>query len=93
MRTSITESHRTLLYVLFCLFETLLVASVIVLALTEDRHIVSPSSEAAGLMFWFSFVGLFTVCFILRRAVRILAVIGWLTLFGGFWFLASVPTL
>lgn len=93
MRTSITESHRTLLYVLFCLFESLLVASVLVLAFTEDRHRVSPWSDAAGLTFWFSFVGLFTVCFILRRAVRRLAVIGWLTLFAGFWFLALMPTL
>ena len=90
MRTSLADSHRGLLYVLFGLFETLLVASVIVLACTDSRRRL-PISDAAGLTFWFAFVGLFIVCFILRRGARRLAVIGWLTLFGGFWYLALTP--
>ncbi len=90
MRTSITDSHRPLLYVLFCLFEMLLIASVVVLACTDPRRGL-PVTDAAGLTFWFAFVGLFVVCFILRRSVRRLAVIGWLTLFVGFWFLALMP--
>jgi len=90
MRTAITESHRTLLYVLFALFETLLLSSVIVLLCTHPRRGL-PITDAAGLTFWFAFVGLFAVCFILRRACRRLAVIGWLTLFVGFWGLALMP--
>ena len=87
MRTSTTDSHRALLYVLFGLFETLLIAFVILLACIDPRRGL-PASDAAGLTFWLAFVGLFTVCFILRRAARRLAVIGWLTLFAGFWYLA-----
>lgn len=86
MRTSSTDSRRGLLYVLFCLFEALLLASVIVIACTDPRRDL-PIRDAAGLTFWFAFVGLFTVCFTLKRAARRLAVIGWLTLFGGFWYL------
>jgi len=92
MRTSVTDSHRTLLYVLFALFEVLFVASVIVLACIDPRRGL-PVSDAAGLTFWFTFVGLFIVSFILRRVARKLAVIGWLTLFGGFWGLALMPVL
>ena len=89
MRPSTADSRRTLLCVLFCLFETLLVASVIILLFTEPRR--RPVTDAAGLTFWFAFVGLFAVTLILRRAAPRLAVIGWLTLLGGFWSLAFVP--
>jgi hypothetical protein len=82
MRIAITESHRTLLYVLFALFETLLVASIVLLACIDPRS-RSPFTDAAGVLYWFAFIGLFTVCFILRRTARRLAVIGWLSLFGG----------
>jgi hypothetical protein len=91
MSTSKTDSHRALLYVLFCLFETLLIASVVLIAFFLDSHRDSLVNEAAGITFWFSFVGLFTTCFFLRRVARRLAVIGWLTLFIGFWGLALVP--
>ena len=89
-RTALAESHRPLLYVLFCLFETLLVASVVILFCIDPRR-RSGIDDAAGLTFWFAFIGLFIVCFILRRACRRLAVIGWLTLFAGFWSLALFP--
>ena|SRR5437879_6260083 len=90
MSKAFTDSHRTLLYVLFFLFETLLVASVVVLFCTDPRR-RSGVDDAAGLTFWFAFVGLFIVCFILRRACRRLTVIGWLSLFAGFWSLALFP--
>jgi hypothetical protein len=92
MRTSITDSYRALFYVPFCLFETLFIASVIVLACTDPRRSLFVS-DAVGLIFWFAFTGLFIASFILRRAGRRLAVIGWLTLFGGFWGLAFTPVL
>ena len=92
MRNSVTDSHRTLIYVLFALFEFLFIASVILLACIDRRRGL-PVSDAAGLTFWFAFVSLFIVSFILRRAARRLAVIGWLTLFAGFWGLALMPVL
>ncbi len=90
MSTSIADSHRGLLHVLFCLFETLLITSVVVLFCTDPRR-GSGIDDAAGLTFWFAFIGLFTVSFILRRVARRLAVLGWLSLFGGFWSLAMLP--
>ncbi len=92
MRPHLTDSHRQLLYVLFWLFEFLLIASALVLVLTDPRQ-NPPASEVAGLTFWFAFVGLFTVSFILRRAARRFAVIGWVSLFVGFWGLAAIPIL
>jgi len=90
MSTSIADSHRGLLYVLFCLFETLLVASVVGLFCIDPRS-GSGIDAGAGVTFWFAFVGLFTVSFMLRRAARRVAVIGWLSLFGAFWSIALSP--
>jgi len=79
-----------LLYVLFSLFEALLVTSVVALYCTDPRG--NPVlDDAAGLTFWFAFFGLLTVTFILRKTARRLAVVGWLSLFGGFWSLAMHP--
>jgi len=90
MRTPIADSHRALLYVLFGLFEALLVGSVVLLLLTDHRKALA-YDDAAGLAFWFAFIGQFSVCFILRKVARRLAVIGWLTLFAGFWSLSLMP--
>ncbi len=92
MQKTFTESHRGLLCVLFWLFESLLVAAVVT-AFCTDRHKRSPLDEAAGLTFWFAFIGMFIVSFILRRECRRLAVIGWLSLFMSFWSLALFPAL
>jgi hypothetical protein len=92
MRTTFAGSRRALLYVLFWLFETLLIASAVVLALTDSRR-DSSVSDAAGLTFWFAFVGLFTVSYSLRHVARRLAIIGWLSLFVTFWGVVALPSL
>jgi len=67
---------------LFGLFESLFLASVVIAFCLDPRS--RPGIEdAAALAFWFAFIGLLVVSFILRRARRRLAVIGWLTLFLG----------
>ena len=45
-------------------------------------------NDAAGVTFWFAFVGLLTVSLMLRRAARRVAVFGYFSLFGAFWALA-----
>ena len=90
MATSVTNRHRGLVSVLFFIFEALFVASVVTLTRIDVCE-MAVWSEAAGVTFWFSFVGLFVVSFLLRQAARHLAVIGWITLFIGFWFAAFLP--
>ena len=90
MRTSLADSHRVLLYLLFGLFEALVVGSVVVILITDHRKALA-YDDAAGLVFWFAFTGQFWVCFILRKVARLLAIIGWLTLFLRFWSLALTP--
>jgi hypothetical protein len=92
MSTSFATRNRALLFVLFWLFELLLCTSVVVLRFTDPRKIM-PSSDTAGVTFWFAFLGLFVVTFILRKTADKLAVIGWLSLFVGFWSLALLPAL
>jgi hypothetical protein len=90
MRTSLLDSHRELFYVLFWLFEALLIASALLLLLIDPRRGL-PVSDAAGLTFWFAFAGLFTISFLFRRVARRLAIIGWWTLFIGFWSPMALP--
>jgi hypothetical protein len=92
MKKFTAESYRHLLIVLFFLFETLFLASVVALFLFDRRWNLQISA-AAGIGFWFSFIGQLVVCFLLRRSVRRLAIIGWITLFVGFWGLAFFPVL
>lgn len=91
MRTPLADSRRHLLYVLFCLFEILLIASIIVLVISDPRARLLVTT-AAAVTYWFAFVGLFAVCFILRHAAPRLAVVGWLSLFAAFWSGALMPT-
>jgi hypothetical protein len=90
MKYFTTDSYRHLLIVLFFFFEVLLVASVVVL-LCIGRRRSSGIDDAAAIAFWFSFAGQLVVCFFLRRMARPLAVIGWITLFVGFWGLTLLP--
>jgi hypothetical protein len=90
MNPAFIESRRHLFYILFFLFESLFLAAVTVGFCVDPRK--SPGiGEAAGLTFWFAFIGLFTISLILRRACRRLAVIGWISLFIGFWSMAMLP--
>jgi hypothetical protein len=92
MATSITNRHRGLLSVLFFIFEALFVASVVILTRIDIRE-MTVWTEADGVAFWFSFVGLLVVSFLLRRTARHLAVIGWITLVVGFLFAAFLPAI
>ena len=88
--TGLTDAHGSLLCVLFCLFESLFLTSVLIAFCLDPRR-RSGIEGASGLAFWFAFIGLFVVSFILRRAHRRLAVIGWLTLFLGILSLMLFP--
>src|SRR3954466_15779498 len=74
MNKGFADSHRSLLWVLWFLFESLLIAAVVT-AFWMDNHRRSSLDDAAGLTFWFALIGLFTVSFILRRVCRYLAII------------------
>jgi hypothetical protein len=81
MKKFTAESHRHLLIVLFFLFETLFLASVVTPFYVDSRqHFLI--RDAGGITFLFSFVGLLIVCFLLRRITRPFAVAGWFTLSG-----------
>jgi hypothetical protein len=92
MSKTMAENHRTLLCVLFWLFESLVVAAVITL-LSTPSHPRSPVHEVMGFAFWVGFLGLLILSLLLRRAARRLAVLGYITLFVGFWSLAFSPVL
>jgi hypothetical protein len=64
-----TNSRRHLLTVLFYLFEAMLVASLVVLCCVDPRNwmVNGGIEDAAGIAFFYSFVGQLVVCFHLRR--------------------------
>jgi hypothetical protein len=86
----ITNSSRRLFVVLFFVFETLLISSAVAL-MRLDLHHEQIWGDAAAITFWFSFVGLFVVSFLLRRVARHLSMIGWFTLFLGFFSMILLP--
>ncbi len=90
MRKALTDSRRTLFCVLFYLFEFLL-AGAIVAAIGTDPRRGSAIAEAAQASFWLAFTGLLIISFVLRRARRRLAVIGWISLFVAFCSLMMFP--
>lgn len=92
MQNLLTNSFRHLLIILFFVFETLFVASVIGAFCTKSSADLS-ISLVFGFAFWFSLLGQLVVCFLLRRRARPLAIVGWITLFAGFWSLVLFPRL
>src|SRR5689334_12561215 len=92
MNKSFVESHRGLLYVRYCMYEALVVATVTALV-CKGYHHRSPFDDVVGWTFWFAFVGLLAVSLILRREARRLAVLGYISLFLGFWSSALFPAL
>jgi hypothetical protein len=93
MKKFTAESQRHLLIVLFYLFETLLIASVVThLSINPRRDL--RIDDMAGITFLFAFAGQLVVCFFLRRIARPLAKLGWLTLlvtFFGMMLLTAIP--
>ena len=77
------ESHRSLFYALFAMFEVLLLTSVVMLWSVDPRRL-SGLDDAAGVTFWFSILGLSIVSWLLRRAAPRLARVGLITVLAGF---------
>lgn len=88
-RTAI-DSHRSLFYGPFAIFEALLLFSLVVLCCVDPRR-MSGLDDAAGIAFWFSFLGLLVVCWFLRRAASRLAVVGFITVLASFAVCALLP--
>ena len=83
MKPIVIESHRSLFYALFAVFETLLLAGVVALLSVDPRRMAG-LYEAAGITFWFSLVGLSIASWLLRRAAPRLAWVGWVSILAGF---------
>ena len=77
------DSHRSLFYALFAVFELLLLVSVVVLWCIDPRR-MSGFDDAAGITFWFSFFGLSVVSWLLRRVAPRVARVGLITVVGSF---------
>jgi len=72
------------------MFEALLLVSAVMLWSVDARR-MSGLDEAAGITFWFSFLGLSIVSWLLRRASPRLAVVGFITVLAGFVACALLP--
>ena len=93
MNRAAIDSHRSLLYALFAIFETLLLAGVVLLWSVDPRR-MSGLDDAAGIAFWFSLVGLSIVSWLLRGVAPRLARVGAVSVVGGFLacsFLPAIP--
>ena len=77
------DSHRSMFYALFAVFELLLLLSVVVLWRIDPRR-MSGLDDAAGITFWFSFFGLSVVCWLLRSTAPGIARVGLITVVGSF---------
>jgi len=84
------ESHHSLLYVLFAIFEALLVTAVVVVWSVDPRR-MSGVDEAAGIALFFSMIGLSILCWLLRRPAPRLARLGWVSVLLGFAACALLP--
>jgi hypothetical protein len=76
------HSHRSLSYVLFALFEILLLSAVLVIWSFNPRR-MSWVEDAAGITACFSMVGLSIVSWLLRRAAPRVARVGWISVLAG----------
>jgi hypothetical protein len=83
MKKFTADSRRHLLIVLFYLFETLLMTSLVAMHFVDPRN-GKGIDDALGIAFLYSFVGQLIVCFLLRRIARPYAIAGWITLFATF---------
>jgi apolipoprotein N-acyltransferase len=77
------DSHRSLFYALFAVFELVLLVSVAALWCIDPRR-MSGLDDAVGITFWFSFFGLSVVCWLLRRVAPRMARVGLVILVGSF---------
>lgn len=86
------DSHRSLFYTLFAIFEALLLAAVVVLWLIDPRR-MSGVDDAAGVTIGFSLVGLSIVSWLLRRAAPRLARVGWVSIVAAFLACSLLPAI
>lgn len=83
MNSLVIESHRGLFYALFGMFEVLLLTAGVVLWSGNPR-LMSGLDDAAGVIFWFAFLGLSIVSWLLRCAAPRVAKIGLITILVSF---------
>ena len=95
MAKSNTSSRQRLLRVVFYICEVSCVVSFVVLeALQKLYPHQSPRFvRTFPLLFMVSLIFLLFVCFCLRRTERLLAIVGWITVFALFWYAALNPQL
>ena len=86
------DSHRSLLYALFAVFEALLLAGVVVLWSVDPRRMPGVD-DAAGVTLGFSLVGLSIVSWLLRRAAPRLARVGWVSVVAAFLACSLLPVI
>jgi hypothetical protein len=87
------QSHRGLFYVLFTVFETLFVASIVV-TWTIDPRKMRLYNDVAGIAGLFGFVGLLAIWWLLRRVMPRLARVALLSALLGllpFMLLPAIP--
>ncbi len=90
MNRAVIDSHRSLCYALFAIFEALLLGSVVMLWCIDPRR-MSGFDDAAGITFWFSFLGVSVLCWLLRDVAPRLVRVGMITLLAGFSACACLP--
>jgi len=84
------DTHRSLFFVIFGVFEALLLGAVVVHWSVDPRGL-SGLDDAAGVTFWFSFLGLSIVSWLLRRGAPRLAVVGFATVLTCFVVCSFLP--
>lgn len=93
MKDAGAVEHRGLQFVLFALFEMLFIAAIILMFSLDPRKYPA-ATDAVGITWWFSFVGLLLVSWLIRRTNPRLARIGFLSVLAGFFsglFLPAIP--
>ena len=84
------DTHRRLFFVIFGIFEALLLGAVVVHWSVDPRGL-SGLDDAAGVAFWFSFLALSIVSWLLRRTAPRLAVVGFATVLTCFAVCSFLP--
>ena len=92
MKRAAIDSHRSLFYTLFAIFETLLVTAAVSLWTIDPRGL-PVLAEAGGITFLFSLVGLSIVSWLLKRAAPRLAQLGAVSVLVAFLMCSFLPAI
>ncbi|MFM1943630.1 MAG: hypothetical protein RI897_2612 [Verrucomicrobiota bacterium] len=91
-RVAIT-THRKRLYVLFAIFEPMVLLAVVVLWCVDPRSMSGLLHDTAGTVYWLSLGGLLVVSRLLQREAARLARVGLITAVGGFIACSLLPAI